>query len=201
MIRTCLFDLGNVLVFFSHDLMCQQIAELFQVPVDQVKQTLFASEGLVKFEKGQISEAEFHRELEQIFAREVAFDGLRRAASDIFTVNSDILPVIDALKEQGTRLVLLSNTCVSHIDHVRAQFDVLERFDDFILSYEVGSLKPEPEIFEHALAAIGCPPEDCFYTDDIAENIEAGRTFGLQASLFTTVAKLKTDLQDLGVKA
>lgn len=200
MIQTCLFDMGNVLVLFSHDVMCQQIADLFDVSAEDVHDKLFGSDEQIKFEKGLISETEFHREMEKTFGKQVDFDALVKAAADIFQVNPGITAVLDALKKQGIRLVLLSNTCVSHMDHIHRQFDVLERFDDIVLSYEVHAMKPEPEIFEHAIAAIGCLPEHCFYTDDIEENIDVARAFGLNADVFTTVEKLKEDLIAVGVE-
>src|SRR5690606_20453279 len=101
------------------------------------------------------------------------------AGSDIFELNSTIIPVLDALKSQGYRLVLLSNTCVSHFEFIWNEFEVLQRFDDYVTSYTAGAIKPDPAIFQCALEKIQCAPEEAFYTDDIVEYISQARLLGM----------------------
>ena len=60
-------------------------------------------------------------------------------------------------------------------------------------------MKPDAQIYEAALRTIQCPPANCFYTDDILANIEAGRAFGLQAELFLGPEELKQQLSAHGL--
>lgn len=198
-IKTILFDMGNVLVFFSHQRMCQQIGTLCGASHEDVRRQVFDSQLQWDFERGRISEQQFHRELELIFGRAIELDELRHATADIFDLNESILPVLDRLKERGLRLVLMSNTCITHYDWVQARFDVLDRFDDLVLSYEVGAIKPEEAIYEAALERIGCRPDECFYTDDIAAYVQRGQAFGLRAEVFTGTDALIGQLQEHGI--
>ena len=200
MIRTCLFDMGNVLVHFCHDRMCRQIGALCGQTGPDIRKLLFDSELQWKFERGRLSEREFHAELSRLVAAELVFEALVEAGSDIFQLNEPIVPILETLKAKGKRLVLLSNTSVSHFEFVRRRFDVLRHFDDYVLSYEVGALKPEREIFEAALRKIECAPEECFYTDDIAAYIAAAREHGLEAEVFTTAEALREHLATRGVE-
>jgi putative hydrolase of the HAD superfamily len=109
------------------------------------------------------------------------------------------VPVLDGLRELDIRLVLLSNTSVSHFEFIQERFDVLDRFDDFVVSYRVGAIKPERAIFEAAISAIECKPGECFYTDDIAEYVSIGRQFGFQADVFTDVAALTGHFEHRGI--
>jgi HAD superfamily hydrolase (TIGR01509 family) len=199
MIQACLFDMGNVLVFFSHVLMCEQIARVCGSSIDNVRSVLFDSKWQHAIESGEISEAEFHRRMEQHLGRQIDAAALLQAACDIFTPNQEIIPVLKSLKQQGQRLVLLSNTCLSHLEFVRRQSNILQDFDALVLSYEVGSMKPAPAIYQAAIAKAGCDAGHCFYTDDIEENISAGRAHGLQAELYTTVTELRSQLQERGI--
>jgi len=200
-IRTLLFDLGNVLLYFSHEQMTAQIAQVFDVPESRVRAVLFGdSDNLQRrFERGELAETEFHRTLEAAFGRNVSIDDLRRAGADIFRQNEQLEPLLNAWKELGYRLVLLSNTCVTHYEWVRRRFDILGHFDDYVLSFEVGAVKPEEAIFRTALARIDCSPAECFYTDDVAAYVQQGRTHGLQAEIFTDVPTLVHHLQQRGV--
>jgi putative hydrolase of the HAD superfamily len=199
-IETFLFDMGNVLVHFSHELMCNQIGALCGRTGLEIRKLLFDSELQWKFERGFLSEAEFHRQVEELVAQQVDIAALVHAGSNIFQLNAPLVPILDALKARGHRLVVLSNTSISHFEFVQRHFDVLQKFDAYVLSYQVGAIKPEPAIFEAALQAIECRPENCFYTDDIPQYIEKGRSFGLQAEVFTDAQNLREQLRQRGIE-
>jgi HAD superfamily hydrolase (TIGR01509 family) len=199
MIETFLFDMGNVLVHFSHPRMCEQIAGVCGSTSDEIRHLLFDLQWQNEFERGELTESTFRERLENHFQRPIDQPALIHAASDIFTLNTPMVPILKSLRRQGKRLVLLSNTSISHIEFVRREYDILSHFDDMVLSYEVGAMKPQPAIFESALSKILCPPERCFYTDDIPPYIEAARQHGLQAEVFTTAESLVAQLTNRGI--
>ena len=199
MIKTFLFDMGNVLVHFSHNLMCANIGALCDRSGAEVRRLLIDSGLQWEFERGTISDVEFHSRFQGCVARDIEFEALLAAGSDIFQLNASILPVLDALRKRGHRLVLLSNTSSAHFDWVTRHYSVLQKFDDFVVSYRVGALKPEPAIFAAALQAIQCDPPECFYTDDIPAYIDAGRNLGLNADVFTDTANLLRQLASHGI--
>ena len=123
----------------------------------------------------------------------------RHAAADIFWLNESIVPVLHELKASGQRLVLLSNTSITHIQFIERHYTVLDLMDDRVTSFEAGALKPESRIFEVALEKAQCTPEECFYTDDIAAYINKALTFGIHARLFTTTESLRQSLKELSV--
>lgn len=184
-IKTFLFDLGNVLLFFSHERMCTQMGELCGRSGEEIRELLIGTRQHLVYERGEMSEVEFHEWFQDVTQTSVPLLALRQAAADIFEENRSMMPVLDELKQRGHRLVLLSNTNESHVQFIRETYDVLERFDDLVLSYEAGAVKPDSRIFEEALTRIGCAPQECFYTDDIEDYVELARTFGLQAEVYS----------------
>ena len=199
MIKTFLFDLGDVLLFFSHEKMCRQMGALCGRSGEEVRQLFIETKRHLAFERGEMSESEFHTWFLQESGAEVPLDKLRRAAADIFTLNSTMGAVLKELKERGHRLVLFSNTNITHIQYVREQYHVLDRFDKLVLSHEVGVLKPEDGMFESALERIECAPEECFYTDDVADYVTRGRFHGLQADVFTTTESFLQQMSERGI--
>lgn len=194
--------MGNVLVHFCHQRMCRQIADLAQTSEEIVRDLLMRGSLQWDFERGLLTEEEFFAELRGRlqFSEEITREEFVRAGSDIFTLNASLIPVLDELRALGHRLVLLSNTSVSHFEFVQNEFDVLSRFDDFVLSFKVGAMKPERRIFEVAGMKIGCPPEQCYYTDDIAAYVEAGRSYGFQAEQFTTTESFVRQIGHRGIR-
>lgn len=199
MIRTCLFDMGNVLVYFSHERMCEQLGRLGNLSGDQMRRLLIDSGIQWDYERGRLTPTQFHGWFQKAVHRDVPFDEVTRAGADIFWLNEPIVPVLDQLKARGLRLVLLSNTCSTHFDWVRDNFDVLQRFDACVTSCNAGAMKPEPAIYKAALREIECEPHECFYTDDIPKYVAAACQHGLLAEVFTDVPSLLGHLGQHGV--
>ena len=64
---------------------------------------------------------------------------------------------------------------------VELGYSMDECFDHCFCSFEMGVAKPDPLIFERAIAESGVVPEETLYIDDFDANIEAGRRAGLMA--------------------
>ena len=198
-IKTCFFDMGNVLVYFSHETMCANIATLCGWSPARMK-TMLLDEGLQwKLERGEITEEQFHDEFCRASGRSLKIDELRHAAADIFRLNESIVPVLHRLREAGLRLVLLSNTSVTHLRFIEQKFSILELMHERVTSFEAGALKPEDAIYEVALSKARCEPQECFYTDDIEPYIRKGEAFGIHSRVYTTTENLLKELQDLRV--
>lgn len=198
-IKTCLFDLGNVLVFFSHQKMCRQIGDLVGRTQQEVQSALLDSSLQLDFESGKLTAAETHQRLDKLFGSNTQLADFEHAASAIFELNEPMVPLLDELKAAGVRLVLLSNTCSSHFKYVQKTFDLLSRFDDFTLSYQAGATKPSPIIYNDALSRANCEPGECFYTDDIGDYIYAAKEFGIDAEQFYNADKIRQQLAARGV--
>jgi HAD superfamily hydrolase (TIGR01509 family) len=199
MIRTCFFDMGNVLVHFSHDLMCRNIGELCGWTDDRVKTFLIEEGRQWQLERGEISEEELRDQLADASGRSLPLDDFRHAAADIFRLNHSIVPVLQRLRAAGKRLVLLSNTSVTHLRFIEQRFDILNYMDDRVTSFEVGALKPDESIFRAALAKADCPAHECFYTDDIQPYVDRAGSMGIHARLYTSTELLVSSLNELRV--
>ena len=196
MIRTFIFDMGNVLVHFSHEKMFQQIGDLYSRSAKEIKKLSKEHHVHDLYERGHLSDAEYHHQVEMRMDTNVELADLLHATSNIFVPNAEIHPLLDILKSQGYRLVLLSNTCSAHINFIQERWQLLDRFDATVLSYQVGALKPEPEIYEAALKKIDCQPHEAFFIDDMAENIIQAKKHGLLGTQFIGVTQLIATLQE-----
>jgi glucose-1-phosphatase len=190
---TLFFDIGNVLYFISLEKMCNQIAHLFSIPIEIVKLHLYDKEIIMKYESGTISTEEIIEYFSKSSKKTVCKKDFNKAISSVFTKpNNEIIPLIETLKNNNHTLILLSNTNEVHYRYLEKFFPILKLFDKTILSYKVGFIKPQREIFEIALSHGN--NSSMFYTDDIKENIDAARNTGLDCEIFTTVSLLKDHL-------
>jgi FMN phosphatase YigB (HAD superfamily) len=73
---------------------------------------------------------------------------------DMWRPYEDTLPTLQELKRRGIRIALVTNVD-SDIRPVMARWHLLELFDAVVLSCELGIVKPQAAIFQHALDALG----------------------------------------------
>ncbi|MCX6989560.1 MAG: HAD family phosphatase [Chlamydiae bacterium] len=192
--RTVFFDLGNVILLFCHQKMCSNLAEVCGLPLETIQTALLKSHLGDLYERGLLNDAQLHQKICEQFSIDIHPADFFQAMSDIFTLNEPIVPIIEELKKNGIELILLSNTCPAHFNYALKNYPILQLFDKYVLSYEVGARKPEPEIFLHALSLSSSEIKNCFYTDDIEEFVKSAKTLGIDAHTFTTTTKLSDAL-------
>jgi glucose-1-phosphatase len=78
---------------------------------------------------------------------------------------------------------------------IRGNYPLLQHFHTLILSHEVGAMKPSPLIYQKAVEAAGCLPEECFFTDDIQEYVDGARLYGIDAVRFESQKQIEAELR------
>jgi 2-haloacid dehalogenase len=103
------------------------------------------------------------------------------------------------LKNAGYSLYGLSNWSTETFPLMLEKYDFFKLLDDIIISGEVGSVKPEPEIFHIALQRIGKTAKECLFIDDSLPNIEQARNIGFATIHFQSPEQLEKELQEFGL--
>ena len=195
------FDLGNVLLKFSRERQFVQMGDVLGVAPEQIAEIATDHDLMVRYETGRMTSEQVHRTFCDAMGRECDFDELRHAGSDMFWTNTPMIALVTDLARCGYRLGVLSNTCRSHWEFCENRFAALRScFEQVVLSYEVGCMKPDAEIFAAAAQAADVPPEQIFFTDDRDENVVGARQFGFDAVLFTTSAEYVEQLRQRGIR-
>ena len=193
-ITTLIFDLGNVLVTFSHEKMFQQIGKVVGASSEAVRELLIDQRIALQLERGLLSVDEIYTLFKNLGTTPFQLDHLLYAASNIFTPRKEMETLVKTLKAKGYQLLILSNTYAPHIDFISQNMQLLSLFDHLILSYEIGAAKPEETIYRAALQKAATSPNNCFYIDDIVENIRAAEKLGITSHHFTSHPSLMESL-------
>jgi HAD superfamily hydrolase (TIGR01509 family) len=194
------FDLGNVLVTFDVGVMCRQMGAVSGLDPAVVHGAIFDARLLEQLERGAIGDEEFF----EAFCRKTGvrpdYAATARAASDIFQLRAEIVPLVSGLHRAGHRLGILSNTSQMHWDHCRRRYDLLSLFEVPALSYRLKVAKPDEAIYRAATELAGVAPHEVFFTDDQVRHVDGARAFGWDAVLFTSAAQLAAELAQRGVR-
>lgn len=199
MIKTIIFDLGNVVLSFDPMLICEKIARYSEYSGNDVYQLGFNSDLFELYDRGKIRSEDLFQWILRRFNINISYDMFKSIWSDIFSLNDSVERLVSDLKKNGYYLVLLSNTNELHFDFIRENFKVIEMFDDLVLSYRVGYSKPNKEIFREALKRASSYPEECVYVDDIEDFCKAAEDLGINSILYRSTEQLIKGLKELGV--
>lgn len=106
---------------------------------------------------------------------------------------------IKQLNAKGYHTYILSNYGRHTYDCTREALSFEKEMDGVVFSYQVKSIKPEPEIYQELLNRYKLIPEECVFMDDRQVNIDAAKEHGLHTILFTSHEKALEELRKLGV--
>jgi HAD superfamily hydrolase (TIGR01509 family) len=84
---------------------------------------------------------------------------------DMWRPYQDTLPTLRELRRRGIRMALVSDV-EADIRPVMARCRLLELFDAVVLSCELGVVKPQAAIFQHALDALGAASGEALMVGD-----------------------------------
>ena len=194
------FDLGNVLAMFDHELIVANLEQLCDASSDSIREAVFQSDLLQKYELGETTTSEFYQQFCKATGCTASESEVVFAASDIFHINATIIPLVSQLKQAGYKMGVLSNTCEAHWEFLRERYFILDSFFDVhALSYQLNALKPDATIYKKAANLIDCPAEKIFFVDDRSEHIEAARDAGWNAHVYESTPVLYRQLAEFGV--
>ncbi len=199
-IEAIIFDLGNVLINFDWG-----IAEK---NLDRIKQNLGNNsqkyfkdhpELIIALEKGQISELEFLEKCRSELEFNCSSEELAKIFSQIFTPNQELIDILPKLAER-LDLYLLSNTNIIHQRYGWGHYDFVKSFKQLFLSYQIGFVKPEIEIFNFVEEKINLEKEQFIYIDDILKFVSTAANLGWNTIHFENNHQLFRELSNYGIE-
>ena len=114
-------------------------------------------------------------------ARDVSVEEMMAAIR--FRAYPDAAPALAELHGLGMRLVCVSNWDYSLPD-VLERVGLADELDGVVTSAAVGARKPDPRLFEAALAVAGCAADEVLHVGDTpTEDVEGARAAGIRALL------------------
>ncbi|HEX8436799.1 HAD family phosphatase [Archangium sp.] len=195
--RAVILDLGNVLVFHDNALLFRRLGARAGLSLAETEQRL-AGAGWTAANRGLLGAEGIRRDVCSALGMDLPAEEFNALWSSHFTLHEAVLPRVEGLVGR-VRLVLLSNTNVLHMAWIKPRLPLLGRFDDLVLSCEVGLVKPEPAIYQEALRRARCEPHEAAFFDDVPEYVQAANALGIRGHVFTTAESFDTQLQALGL--
>lgn len=193
------FDLGKVLVDFDYTIAAKKIASKGKMMAEKIYEFIALSPLLLKYETGLISQEDFFGAVCQATGYCGDIEEFGGFFADIFTPIEPMVELHNALRAAKIPTYIFSNTNDLAITHIRQNFPFFNNFDGYILSYEVGAMKPDAKIYEALEKMAGKRGAEVLYLDDRQENVDAGAARGWQVILQETPDKTLMAIRKLGL--
>jgi putative hydrolase of the HAD superfamily len=197
-IRVLLFDVGGVLVQLGGvTVILEWLGN--RMSAEELWRRWLQSAAVRQFETGQIDAWTFAAGVIAEFELPV---GPRQFLDSFVGWPTGLYPgtleMLECIPRRYQR-ALLSNSNALHWPRVLDEMGLGPAFDNHFVSHLTGRIKPDPAAFEHVLATLGCSAEQVLFLDDIALNVDAARTLGMNAVQVQGLTETRQALIRIGI--
>jgi putative hydrolase of the HAD superfamily len=203
-INTIFLDIGMVLVGLDYEPALATLSDLNGRSANEITHRLDNHSGILDYERGLLTTEEFFQQLTQLLGIDISLEAFKEIWSSVLVMDGEhskgllSTGLFQQLK-QDHRVIALSNTNEMQFGYLSRTHPLINKFDDYVLSYRVGHLKPDPEIYRVALQKSGAAPEESLFVDDLVKNIQGAERAGMKGLVFTGEIQLRRDLEALGI--
>ncbi len=198
-IEAVIFDYGAVLCFPPTEAEFEEFAALAGMPAGRFREAYPKSRA--RYDRGDVSTSEHWQEFGRaagIAYSDAQIQALHAVDLRVWRrVDPRMIDLAGRLRTAGVRTAVLSNMEHGLREILRSEADWLRHFDVQVFSCDVRHVKPEPEIYCHALAALDVRPEAAFFVDDVAANVEGARRVGVEGVVYRSFEELTAILEPL----
>jgi putative hydrolase of the HAD superfamily len=192
-----LFDLGGVLIELGGVTVMRDLAGLDDD--EEVWRRWLSCRWVRAFERGDCSSEDFAAGVVEDWALATSpADFLESFAAwprGPFAGASELVSAVQAVVPVGC----LSNTNALHWERHRSLLAFVDRFDHRFLSFELGLLKPDRDLFERIAQLVPVPPDRVLFLDDNAINVEGAIAAGFRAVRTRGIEEARDALVAAGV--
>ncbi len=194
-IKTIFFDIGGVLVKVDSSESIQKLSEKLGVSPEKIRQGM-TRELLNDYEKGHLTSNQFYEQLLINYDSKLTMDmeTFKAYWLDVLFLCTESV----AFLQRATKdfpVWLLSNTNDFHYDLLMQDFPFMKWVDGGTYSFMVGSVKPDPLIYEVAIQKSGFRPEEILFIDDLEVNVQAAQNQGINIIHYVDFSSFSQELR------
>ena len=187
--KNILFDMGNVLVTYNPEWVIRRYTEDEEL-IREVKNIVFNSQEWFLLDAGLIEEEKAERNWMERLSSDKARELAHLSFQNWHLYNMKVIPgtaeMIRALKENGKEIYLLSNASMRLLSIYKEVIPAVECFSGIFYSATHKCVKPQDIIYKRFLKEYSLNPSDCFFIDDLEDNIIAAKEAGINGAIMST---------------
>ena len=182
-----LFDMDNVLYDYQWRIRMDGLTEITGHDFHELRRRWWHDDGEWAAERGDPpTGVEYLERVNAAFERNVSPDDWLFHRRKAMTARPSIIEVARQASRHGDIAVLTNNGALigEHLADIAPELvDVFG--DNLFATAHFFARKPEPEVFDRAIAHLGHSPSDTFFVDDLPDNVRGAESLGVTSHWFS----------------
>jgi len=200
MIRTIIFDIGNVLADFRWKEFYMDKGYSGEV-LERLCNATVGSPDWREYDRGVLTDEEM---LKRFIKNDPEMEGVIREAladtKDMVRMRDYAIPWVQELKAKGYKVWYLSNFSEKTEIECADSIAFIPYMDGGILSWKDKLIKPDPKIYQLMLERFELTADECVFIDDLPENVQGAVNEGIHGIVFESREQVVEELKKLGVE-
>jgi putative hydrolase of the HAD superfamily len=189
-LKAVLFDYGKVLSLPPTEEQWQSLSKRFGKPLQEFQNIYWGHR--VALDRGTLDNVAYWQKVGSDCGLEISeAEALKLIDQDNTQWTNENPAMVNLARElhaAGYKTAILSNMERRMLAAMRKKLTWLDEFDVQIYSCEIGSVKPEAEIYLESCRRLGCKPEEALFLDDKKVNTDGAKKVGMQSYVFHSAA-------------
>ena len=194
MIKLIIFDFSGVVSVDEEDPYIEKFAKKHNISFDDLNELY--TENLKKSERNEIPLSEVWNKVMEKFNIKGDYKDFVKEMMFTKTFYQETLKFVLELRKKY-KTAYFSNYAEEYWDYVIKLEDLEKYFDFGIVSYQIGSRKPEPKGFKLILEHFNLKPDEAVFTDDAEKNLINAKELGINTIHFKNLEQFKEELNKL----
>lgn len=219
MIKHVFTDIGDVILHCNGKKLCEDLAKYSKKDAEYFINLFCVKEEFtldkfpelaLKCDRGILKGMDLYEEIMRRSSLTLDYQKFKEVWCSLFEPIPHYMNILENLQDKHT-VSVVSNLGDIHFAHIYDKYEVIKHCDDYILSFKIGFVKPEKQIFEIALENAkemrkdylgeDLAPEECLFVDDRQINCEEAGRLGIVAVQYdkNNPKKFDSALKKLGL--
>jgi putative hydrolase of the HAD superfamily len=186
--KNIIFDVGNVLIEWNTTRLLQKL----EAPLHFKE--VFNSLLWATHDGGLLSREEIVAKLPAQYDKEVFARCVKQLAPFLYPI-PEMIELFHEVRRKGYKVYILSNMPKELHEELVQIHEWFKYPDGQIYSYQIGAIKPQPQIYEALLSTYKITGSESVFIDDLEDNIRAAKKFGIDGIICENPAQVRSELQ------
>jgi HAD superfamily hydrolase (TIGR01509 family) len=194
MIKLIIFDLSGVISNAEEPIYLEKFAEDLNVNLEELQKIYF--EYLEKSERGEIPLSVVWGKTLEKFNIQGDYKEFVKDMMSLKEFNKDVLEFVLGLRKKY-KMAFFTNYAEEYWKIHETLIDLSRYFDFGVVSYQIGSRKPEVKGFKKIIEHFDVKPEETVFLDDSEKNLKNAKEMGINTVHYKGLERLKGELEKI----
>ncbi len=196
--KALVFDIGGVVIDFDFDRVFARWADDSKRSIEEIQSRFSFDHAFEAFERGEIDAKDYFNSLRASLGIDISDRQFEDGWNLVYI--GEIDGMAELLEFAGQRLPIyaLTNSNAVHKKVWSTRFwKILSRFRTVFNSSDIGSRKPDPDVFHFIADATGVDLHQMVFYDDLVENIAGAEAVGMNTVHVTTISDVEKSFKTI----